>query len=255
MAKSSNTGYNENAHSTRVGLFDEIRGFAIICMVVYHAMYDLKFLHGIDVPLFFEGWFDIIRDIFAGAFMFISGTVCRYSSSNLKRGVQCFFIGMIMTFVLPFFTNGTILFGILHFMGVCMMLYGLGEKLLDKLPALVGIIICVFLFIFTMNIGSGYIGIGGLSIINIPQVAYDVGILFPLGMHNAYFYSSDYFPLLPWMFVFFAGSYFGVYAKKGQLPKWCYNTHIKWLATVGKYTIWIYILHQPILYFLFNLIF
>ena len=255
MAKSSNTGYNENAHSSRVGLFDEIRGFAILCMVVYHAMFDLKNLCGIDVPIFFESWFDIIRDIFAGAFIFISGTVCRYSSNNLKRGVQCFFIGMIMTFILPFFTYGTIMFGILHFLGVCMMLYGLGEKLLDKLPSLVGIIICVFLYIFTMNIQSGYIGIGGLAIIDIPQAAYDVGYLFPLGMYNKFFYSSDYFPMLPWMFIFFAGSYFGVYAKKGQLPKWCYNTHIKWLATVGRYTIWIYVLHQPVLYVIFTLIF
>lgn len=251
-------GKSENktvSGSTRVGLLDEIRGFAIICMVVYHAMYDLKYIVGIDVPIFFEGWFDIIRDIFAGAFIFISGTVCRYSSSNMKRGIQCFFIGMIMTFVLPFFTGGTILFGILHFLGISMMLFGLGEKLLDKLPALVGIIICVFLYVFTMDIGSGFLGINGLVELYLPKKAYDVGILFPLGLHNQYFASSDYFPLLPWLFVFIAGSYFGVYAKKGVLPKFFYNTHIKWLSTVGKYTIWIYVLHQPILYFIFTMLF
>ena len=161
---------------------------------------------------------------------------------------------MVMTFVLPFFTGGTIMFGILHFMGICMMIYGLCEKAFDKLPALVGIILCVLLFIFTMNVQSGYFGIGGISI-DIPQKAYDVGVLFPFGLRNSSFRSSDYFPLLPWMFVFMAGSYFGVYAKNGDLPKWCYSTHIKWLATVGKYTIWIYILHQPVMYFIFNLIF
>lgn len=241
--------------SSRVGIFDELRGFAIICMVVYHAMYDLKYLHGIDVPVFFEDWFDIIRDIFAGTFMFISGAVCKYSSNNLKRGVQCFFIGMIMTFVLPFFTSGTIMFGILHFMGVCMMLYGLGERFLCKIPSIIGIAACVFLYIFTMNIGSGYLGFGGLAIINIPQRAYDVGVLFPLGLKNGFFASSDYFPLLPWAFVFFAGSFFGVYAKNGDLPRWAYNTRLPWLASVGRYTIWIYILHQPVLYFIFNLIF
>ena len=251
MAK---TGYDNSKGSARVGLFDEIRGFAILCMVVYHAMFDLRYIYGFDVPIFFESWFDIIRDIFAGAFMFISGTVCRYSSNNLKRGVQCFFIGMIMTFVLPFFTGSSIMFGILHFMGISMMIYGLCEKGFDKLPALVGIILCVFLFIFTMNVQDGYFGIGNISI-RIPQKAYDVGVLFPFGLRNSSFRSSDYFPLLPWVFVFIAGSYFGVYAKNGNLPKCFYNTHIKWLATVGKYTIWIYVLHQPILYFAFNLIF
>ena len=75
----------------RVGLLDELRGFAIICMVVYHAMFDLKYLFGVNVPIFFDDWFDIVQTIFAGLFIFISGTVCRYSRNNLKRGVQCFF--------------------------------------------------------------------------------------------------------------------------------------------------------------------
>ncbi len=241
--------------SSRVGLLDELRGFAIVCMVVYHALYDLKYMFGVDVPIFFDSWFGIIRDIFAGMFIFISGTACRYSSNNMKRGIQCFFIGMVMTFVLPFFTGGTILFGILHFMGISMMIYGLSEKALDKLPALVGLILCVLLYIFTMNVQSGYLGIGSLLQIGLPQKAYDVGVLFPLGLHSKGFYSSDYFPLLPWLFVFVAGSYFGVYCKAGILPKFFYNTHIKWLATVGRYTIWIYVLHQPILYLIFNLIF
>ena len=46
-----------------------------------------------------------------------------------------------------------------------------------------------------------------------------------------------------------------IIAKDGRLPKFCYPTHIKWLAVVGRYTIWIYVLHQPIIYFIFSLIF
>ena len=243
------------AGSERVGLLDELRGFAIICMVVYHAMYDLKFIFGVDVPIFFDGWFNIVRDIFAGLFIFISGTVCRYSSNNLKRGAQCFFIGMIMTFVMPFFTGGTIMFGILHFLGISMMIFGLGEKVFDMLPATVGIIVCAILFILTWNVQSGYIGIGGLFELSLPSKAYEVGVLFPLGLHNSSFYSADYFPMLPWFFLFIAGSYFGIWAKRGALPKFFYPTHFKWLATVGRYTIWIYVLHQPVIYLIFSLIF
>jgi len=174
----------------RVGILDEIRGFAILCMVVYHAMYDLKYIFGVDVPIFFDSWFDVVRDIFAGVFIFISGTVCRYSSNNIKRGAQCFFIGMIMTFVMPFFTSGTIMFGILHFLGVSMMLFGLGQRLFDLLPSWVGIALGIVLFVLTMNVGltysggviaTGYIGIPGLFQIRIPMEAYNVGVLFPLG--------------------------------------------------------------------------
>ena len=224
----------KSSGSSRVGILDELRGFAIICMVVYHAMYDLKYLFGLDIPIFFDGWFDVIRDIFAGLFIFISGTVCRYSSNNIKRGAQCFFIGMIMTFVMPFFTSGTVMFGILHFLGVSMMLFGLGQKLFDLLPSWVGIGVCVLLFILTMNvrltyangmISPGYIGIPNLFAIKLPMEAYNVGVLFPLGLHNASFSSSDYFPMMPWLFLFLAGSYFGIIAKAGRLPKFCYPTH------------------------------
>ncbi len=245
----------EKKENGRVGLLDEIRGFAIICMVIYHACYDLKYIFGVDVPIFFESWFDIIRDIFAGSFIFISGAVCQYSRNNMKRGIQCFFIGMIMTFVVPFFTYGTIMFGILHLLGTCMMLYGIGENLLNKIPSLIGIILCVILYVLTMNIGEGYIGIKSLLELEIPEKAYDVGVLFPFGLHGGSFFSSDYFPMFPWMFVFFCGSFFGVYAKKNLLPKFFYPTRLKWLAAVGHYTIWIYVLHQPVLYLIFSLIF
>ena len=32
----------------RVGLLDEVRGFAILCMVVYHFMYTLHSYFGLD---------------------------------------------------------------------------------------------------------------------------------------------------------------------------------------------------------------
>ncbi len=245
----------EKEESKRVGLLDEVRGFAIICMVIYHACYDLKYIFGVDVPIMFESWFGVIRDVFAGSFIFISGMVCRYSRSNMKRGIECFFIGMIMTFVLPFFTDGTIMFGILHLLGSCMMLYGIGEKVLVKLPAWGGIIICAALYLFTVNIDEGYFGMESLLRIDIPEKAYEVGVLFPFGLHGNNFASSDYFPLLPWMFVFFGGSYFGEYAREGKLPKFFYPVKIRWLALIGRYTIWIYVLHQPLIYVLFSIIF
>ena len=245
----------EKKQGGRVGLLDELRGFAIICMVVYHAMYDLKYLFGVNVPIFFESWFDIIQSILAGLFIFISGTVCRYSHNNLKRGVQCFFLGMILTFVTPFFTDGTIYFGILHFLGISMMIFGLAEKILDRLPALVGIIICGILFAVTYSVQQGFIGINGLFEWKLPDILYKIGVLFPFGFYNSTFVSLDYFPLLPWLFLFLAGSYFGIWAKNGSLPKFFYPVHIKWLAAVGRYTIWIYMLHQPVVYLIFSLIF
>ena len=157
----------------RVGFLDELRGFAIICMVVYHLMVDLKFVFNVDVPIFFVGWFYIIRDIFVGIFISISGIVCNYSRNNVKRGAECFFIGMIMTFVTAFISPGSPdLFGILHCLGICMMLYGLGQPLFERIPSFIGIIISIILFMLTFNFKTGYSGIHGLFKAEMPDILY-----------------------------------------------------------------------------------
>ena len=90
--------------SSRVHLIDEVRGFAIICMVFYHAMYDLVVIFGVDFPVFTSPVMqDILQPLFAGLFIFISGTAGHYSRSNLKRGAICFALGMALTLVTAVF--------------------------------------------------------------------------------------------------------------------------------------------------------
>lgn len=240
----------------RVGLLDELRGFAIICMVVYHLMYNLKFIFGVDIPIFFDDWFYVVRSIYAGMFIFISGIVCNYSRSNLKRGAQCFFIGMVFTFVTAYvMPSAPDMFGILHCLGICMMIVGLSEKLLQNIPSFVGIIICVLLFLLTYNFQIGYAGIGELFKFKMPSFLYSTNVLFPLGFPGKDFGSLDYFPLCPWLFLFISGSFFGVYVKKGLMPQFVYKTHFRFFAAAGRYSLWIYVLHQVIIYPVLCLIF
>lgn len=242
------------AKSARVYLLDEIRGFEILCMVLYHAMYSLKFEFGVDVPVFFESWFDIIRDVFAGGFVFISGIMCRYSRDNVRRGAVCFFIGMMITFIVPFFSS-EIKFGILHMLGISMMLYGLFARGLEKIPPIIGVAVFAALSAFTWNAPNGFVGFGGAFRWDFPAAAHNVGVLYPLGILPNEFNSSDYFPLMPWLFVFLTGSYVGYWFKNGSMPRMFYNSHAKWLGTVGRATIWVYILHVPLIYGIFSLIF
>ena len=250
----------EITEKKRAGLLDEVRGFAIICMVVYHFLFMLKRFHGVEVPVFFDDWFDYVWALFAGTFIFISGMVCRFSRNNIKRGAQCFFLGMVITFVTAIAApNFAILFGILHFLGVCMMFYGLGEKVWDKISPLTGAMVCLFMFAITQNVApivledktimSGVVGIAAVPWLSVrlPWVLYDAGLLFPLGFYDPkVFGSGDYFPLFPWVFLFFAGSYLGVYVKAGKCPKFFYSVRVPFLAAAGRRTIWIYLLHQPI---------
>ncbi|MCL2636885.1 MAG: DUF1624 domain-containing protein [Oscillospiraceae bacterium] len=245
--------------SKRIGLLDEIRGFAIICMVVYHFLFSLQNFYSVDVPVFFDDWFSIIQRTFAGAFIFISGCVCRFSRNNLKRGTQCFFLGMVITFVVSLVQPAfPIHFGILHLLGISMIIYALAEAFFDFVPPLAGILIFGFLFFALFNIphgDPGYIGFNGLFVIPMPELLYDAGALFPLGFNSPYANYGDYFPLLPWFCIFAAGCFFGVYARDNALPRWFYKTRVRFLAATGRYTIWIYLLHQPIIIAILNIIF
>jgi uncharacterized membrane protein len=89
----------------------------------------------------------------------------------------------------------------------------------------------------------------GFYIQELPRV--DVYYLMPLGLPWKRFSSSDYFPLLPNLGYFLLGSVIGrtVYRKKETLlpmvnPK---NPLICVLSFCGKHSLWIYLLHQPIL--------
>ena len=71
--------------------------------------------------------------------------------------------------------------------------------------------------------------------------------LFPLGFPQPWFASADYFPILPWTLLFLAGSYLGVWARAGRLPSFCYRGCVPALRTLGRKSLWIYLLHQPVL--------
>ena len=69
-----------------------------------------------------------------------------------------------------------------------------------------------------------------------------------LGWTYEGFVSTDYFPLLPWVFVFLLGTWAGKYIKAGRMPAWFYQTDCPPLAAVGRHSLVIYVLHQPVLY-------
>ena len=200
----------------RVWLIDEVRGLAILLMVVYHTFFDLVVVFGVDIPVFFSPFVQFLAILFAGLFVFISGTACHYSRNNPKRGAVCFGLGMLLTVVtLLVLPSERVLFGILHMLGVCMMLFPLFRPLIKRLSPWVGCAACLLLFLLCYSLPDGYIGLPGLFSFRLPRMPYDAGFLFWLGFPPPGFFSSDYFPLLPWLFCFLAGAFFGIWVKEG----------------------------------------
>lgn len=240
----------------RAGIIDEVRGIAYILMVLYHIYYDIAVVYYIDLPDIVDMVMRFLQPFIAGTFIFLAGVSSNYSKNNFKRGTLYFFIGMMFTFVTSLFMpSQTIVFGVLHFIGIAVMIYGFIGRFTEKIPAVAGIILFGLLYFVTINIPHGYMGIDGIFRINLPSELYSSRYLFSLGFPHAGFSSGDYFPIIPNLFLFLSGSSLGTIFKSGRMAKGMYMVRFSGLAFIGRHGLWIYILHQPVVLFILELIF
>ena len=236
----------------RIHLMDEVRGFAVLCMVLHHALYNVGYLFDFAWGRAAFDFLAVFSPVFACAFVMISGVSSQLSRSNLVRGGKLLAIALLMTLVTALvMPSQTIRFGVLHMLAVCMIVFGLVQKPLQKVPMWLGLAVCAVLFALTAGLHFGmfpYIGVPGVPALQ--WIAYHPSgkWLFPLGIRTTSFASSDYYPILPWIFVFFAGGLLGRFAAADRLPQWMYRARVPFFSWVGKHALWVYILHQPLLY-------
>lgn len=239
----------------RIDLLDAVRGIAILAMVIYHALYDLTAIFGVHIPLF--AYLEPLEPPFAGAFILLAGLSCRFSHNNMRRALRVLALAAAVTLAtVLFLPDEAIWFGILHFMGVAILLYIPCRRVLDHVPMRASLPVLGILFVLTYTLPvSGLLGIPRLFGIVLPSSWYSTPFLFWLGFPNPSFTSADYFPLLPWLFLFFIGAALGTPVKEHRLPNWFYTVRVPVLATAGRNTLLIYALHQPILYGVMYLLF
>lgn len=234
-------------NNQRWHLLDNIRGVCIILVVLYHVLYNLSELFGGNYAFFRSYGMDVFRDCFVSVLVLISGISCCFSRSNIKRGIKTFALGLVITAVTAVFIRESIIvFGILHFFGVAMLLYGLLGKAIEKIPFAAGFPICLLLFAFTYRLAYGFVGF--FAALNLPLMAVPQNILlFVLGF-DVHIFSADYYPLMPWIFMFLAGAFLGRFFKSGKAPRVFKCNLVPPLAFIGRHTLLIYMLHQPIIY-------
>ena len=222
----------------RIQLIDAARGLAVILMVGHHALYNLAFFYNIPVPFLQSRLFFMLHIIFSGLFIFVAGLCCRFSRSNLKRGAIAFSIGLVISVVtIIVVPHNAIYFGILHFLGSSMMIYGLLKRFFDRFNDV--LVIAVFFVVYV--IVSQFM----------PARTTLSPYLFPFGLFYSGFRSSDYYPVFPHIFLFFAGTGFGGIVKDNKLPKWFYETKVPFLSIVGRNSLAVYVIHQPVLVIVF----
>ncbi len=224
---------SEKQKKKRIDSIDALRGLAVVLMVCHHFFFDLVTF--LDAPdwLFSNPVFDILHYVFAGIFIGLCGVSSRFSGSNIKRGLLTLVVATVIS-VVTYFMDMPIIFGVLHLLAFCMLFYGLTGRFWEKLPMM---IMPVFTVIGTV-----------VSAWCVNNIEIDSDKLWILGWDYEGFVSYDYFPLLPWIFVFLFGTWLGYYIKENKFPKKFYTLTVPVLPQIGRHALIIYIVHQPVLY-------
>ena len=226
---------------------DKFRGFTIISMVLFHLMYNINFYWQL-------AWYDgtLLNKIWqlsiACSFFIISGITANFisPSKNIKRGLVTSLIGFIITLATYFIApEQIIIWGVLNGLGLAMIITGLIQER-NKLD-LKWFFIFILLFIFSYNIPKG-----SLYKYDFFKGFYDNNLAI-LGFPSKDFISNDYFPIIPWIFIYLGGFSLG----KHLIKKDFYNRYgtDNWLAKIGRHSMAIYLGHQVILYPLVSLIY
>lgn len=223
----------------RIWELDFFRGLFLWGMIGIHLIYDLVDLYGViqwEQPaayLLFKNRFGIL-------FVLLSGLCATLGRNSVRRGLKVFSCGMVCSLATVLMVwaglagRGLLIyFGVLHCLGVCMLLWPLFQKLPTWALLILGLV---------MVVSGEYLR---------PTAFSWATYLFPLGFKGYGFASSDYFPLLPNLGYFFLGAVLGRTLYRGKqtlLPK--VNAEgpvIRFFRFCGEHSLLIYMVHQPIL--------
>lgn len=235
----------------RYPLPDVMRGFALVNMIIYHTLWNAVYIFDADIPLYNGKLGKVWQICICITFIVLSGFCSRFGGKNkIRRGIVVLTAGLIVSAVticvMP--KTDVIYFGVLTLIGSCMLITTLTEKGMLRINACAGLFVCLFLFILTLKVPDGMICLFGIKITAFPAGMYKNLFTAYFGFPPKTFASSDYFPLIPWVFAYFSGFFlFEIVNRKG-LTKYLSAVKSKPLQWLGKHSLLIYLLHQPVIY-------
>ena len=230
----------------RLWEIDVLRGLAVVCMIFFHFMWDLQnVLYLPSVNVFTDGWQAFARGI-GTTFMFVMGLSLTLDAArlhnaprelfkrHLRRGLIILACGMAVTIgTLLFVGQSYVRFGILHLAGTSIILAYPFNRASPWVSVVVGIIVITF--------GATVAGLNTST-----------ELFVPLGIYPKTVDMVDYYPLIPWFGVVLLGIAAGKWiypngARLFSLPELGSNVVSKALRFLGRNSLVVYLVHQPIL--------
>jgi len=229
---------------SRLWEIDCARGIAILMMVVFHTVFDISFFAIAPVEIG-SGFWRYFAFATATLFLLIVGISLVVSHARaaqklsgfaltrkfMIRGAGIFALGLLVTLATYLYLHeGFVVFGILHLIGIAVILSPLFFRF-GRANILIGVAIILAGFLIHGINGPAY--------------------LIPLGIYPSDFYSVDYTPLLPWLGVVLVGLGVGNYLYRDgvrqfrirRLP----DLVITPLSFLGRHSLVIYLVHQPVI--------
>lgn len=215
------------------------RGLALIMMLIFHFLVDMEMVSGTNLRLD-VGFWSYFQKATAFLFLAIVGLSLKIAYNGgqltfrraLRRGLSIFAWGCLITLVTKIaLTEGAIVFGVLHLIGIGTIL---------AFPLLKYKHIHLWLGLAVTVIGYC-----------LDRMSFPFGYLFWLGFVPRGFYSLDYFPLFPWFGLILLGVYFADLLYPQNRRRFPVKDRpssgpVRWICTLGRHTLPIYLIHQPL---------
>ena len=230
----------------RYSLLDMARGITLLSMIAYHAAYDLTYLYHVRMPWFRDDPGQIWQQSICWVFLLLSGFCLPLGHHPFRRGAVVFGAGALVTAVtLLFLPEDVVWFGVLTLLGSAMLLTAALDPLLRRVPPAVGVALSALLFWGTYPTMNGFWNLPGRRLA-LPQALYAGYTTAYFGFMPKSFFSTDYFPLLPWLFLFWAGYFLHHLLGRERLAP-LRRSVCPPLGWMGRHSLVLYLLHQPVI--------
>lgn len=257
MTKEKNTKKNmQKESSSRLYGLDLIRGVTLLSMIGFHGMWDLVYLFGVSAEWMKGTAGYLWQQSICWTFILLSGFCWSLGRQQMKRGIQVWCCGLLISVVTwVVMPESKILFGILTFLGTAMLLLIPIQKFLEKITPLIGAAGSMLLFLLFRNINDGWLGFEKWNLVKLPEALYEGWAMTYLGFTPKSFWSTDYFAVLPWFFLFVTGYFLYRYLQEKDRLSVFRARHMRRIEWLGQHSLWVYLLHQPLVYGVLYIVF